>query len=147
MAQTASISRQAERVDGKKILGATLLGAALAAVVNVFLWAVMQFVLQLNLQVQLGGPTSPLEPLSVVPVIVATIIPGLIAGVFLWLVGRFTPRPYTIFLVIAIVALLISFLAAFLLPVGLVQRIGMNTMHVGAAVPIIWALMTRTRAV
>lgn len=147
MATTIRTNGKRQTVETKNILPATLIGAAAAVVLNVVLWAIMQFVLQMNLQVSLGGPGSPLEPLPVLPVIVLTALPALLGGVVFWLLARFTTRPHTIFLIVALVILVGSFIAPFsAFPGLLVNAIGLNVLHLGAALPVIWALLTRTRA-
>lgn len=143
---TTTLGGNTERVDGKKIVRATLIGAVLAAVVNAVLWAIMRLVLALPMVIQMGGPASPTQPLGIVPVVVATIIPAIGAGVLLALLGRFTRRPYTIFLILSAVFLLLSFLSPLSLPGDLPVKLAFEVLHIGAAAAIVWALVTQTRA-
>ena len=147
MATTIQTGGKRQMVETRKIVSATLVGLVAAVVVNVVLWAVMQFVLQMNLQISLGGPGTPMEPLPVLPVIVLTVLPALVAGALFWLLTRFTSRPHTIFLVVALIVLVVSLIAPFgAFPGFLMNAIGLNVMHIGAALPIMWALLTCTRA-
>ncbi|MBC8160549.1 MAG: hypothetical protein H7Z42_04945, partial [Roseiflexaceae bacterium] len=145
MSSTASASAQRPSTGG--IFRATLLGALVAVVVNVILWALMQFVFNLNLHIQAGGPGTPMVPLPVVPVIVLTVVPALVAGGLFWLLARFTARAPLIFLIIALLVLVLSFAPGFLaFPGETVNALGLNVLHIGAAVPIVWALIGRGRA-
>lgn len=81
------------RVDTRKILPATLLGAVLAVLVNSTLWAVMQSVLRPNLQIAIGGRDVHMVPLPLVSVLVLTVQPALLAGVLFWVLARFTTKP------------------------------------------------------
>jgi hypothetical protein len=112
----------------------------------VVIWAIARFVLGLELLMQMGGPEGPIAPLSAVPVVIASVIPALAAGAFLWGLNRFTRRPYTIFLAIAVVFLLFSFGGPLSLPVDTAMKVALNSMHVGAAIAIVWSLVTQTRA-
>jgi hypothetical protein len=72
------------------------------------------------------------QPLSVVPVIISSIVPSLLAGVVFYLLCRFTRNGYRYFSIIAIILLLLSFANPFMaiknVPLGM--GISLNVMHV-----------------
>jgi hypothetical protein len=79
-------------------------------------------------------------------VVVATTLPAFAAALLVWLLGRFTPRPWTIFYVISAVFLLLSFGGPAGLPIELGGILALNLMHVIAAAAIVGGLTWRGRA-
>ncbi len=81
------------------------------------------------------------QPLTVVPVIISSILPVLVAAGVFALLGRFTRQPVRIFTILAFVLLLASFLNPFMgipgvtIPMGLV----LNLMHVVVAGLVVYA--------
>ena len=126
-----------------KALTAGLIGGIIAAVINVILYFVFQAINGGPLLVAIPGTQGP-EPFPIFPVLIFSIIPGLVAGALFWALSRFTNHATRWFLV----ASAIVFVAFFFGPIGaasgLVAILALELMHVGAAVPIIWALLTRT---
>lgn len=121
-----------------RIVRAGLLGAAVAAVSNAVLFYVGSALGWIDSSVQIPNADGPL---TVIPVIVASILPLLIAtGLFLLLV-RFTRRPVLIFGLIAVVALVLSLFQPFSIPgVPPAMAWTFSAMHVVAAAVIFWAL-------
>ncbi len=74
------------------------------------------------------------QPLTVVPVIMASIVPALIAGLVLAILARFTKKPLTIFNVLSVVLLVLSFWSPFTVPgMPLGMIIILELMHVVVA--------------
>ncbi|MFN7119783.1 MAG: DUF6069 family protein [Saprospiraceae bacterium] len=81
------------------------------------------------------------QPITILPVIMATIIPLSIATLLYALLARFTKNPNRIFWIIAIGMLIFTLYPPFTIPnVPLSMAIGLNVMHVVAALSIAWSL-------
>lgn len=77
------------------------------------------------------------------PVVLSSIMPAIVAAVFLALLVRFTRRPIGIFRVVAVVLLVLSFITPFTIPGAPAAMIlTLLIMHVVAAAIIIWVLTT-----
>ena len=87
---------------------AGVITALIAAIVNVVIYFIGNSLVQ-PLQVVMGGATAPVQ-LPLFAVVIFSVVPLLGAMVLLWLLGRFTARPFTIFTLIAVIFLLISFI-------------------------------------
>lgn len=87
-------------------------------------------------------------PITVIPVIVASIIPLAIATLLYALLARFTKRANRIFWIIAIAFLLFSLYSPFSIPnVATSMAIGLNVLHIVAGLSIAWSLTTPEKAV
>lgn len=129
----------------KRALLVGFLGGALAAVGNLIVYAVAEWLLQMNLVVP-TGPDGSLIPLSPGNVAITSFIPGMSAGLLLWLIGRWTAQPFQVFLGIAVSFLLFSFTA----PLGLATipdpvRVVLSIMHIVAALLITWVIARYAR--
>ena len=140
---------QTETVATSKLLPAAAVGAGIAAVGNLMVFWVLPSLLGASpIQVQMGppGPDAALADLNAVMVIVASVLPAFIAAGVLALLGRFTARPFTVFRVIGVVVLLMSFAPFTLMPMPTGTIITLAVMHIIAAVAIVGALDRRARA-
>jgi hypothetical protein len=143
MASTGVVSNRVERVAVRRLPVAALIAAAVAVVANLVIFFLAgAFV---PLEVQAGGPGSPVMPLTAVPVIVTSALPAFGAAVLLALLGRFLSRPHLIFMIIAIVFLLLSFGGPLSLQVNTGSKVVLSLMHVVAAVAIVGVLNTMGR--
>jgi hypothetical protein len=80
-------------------------------------------------------------PLTIFPVIMASIVPLVFAALLFLLLVRFTAKPVQIFGIIALLFLVISFGGPFSIPnVPIMMAIGLNIMHVVAGVASYWSL-------
>lgn len=80
---------------------------------------------------------------TIVPVLVSSIVPAVVATGVFWLLVRFTTSPKKIFLAIAVVLLVASFVTPFSLPgapVGMI--VALELMHIVAAFAICFGLTT-----
>ena len=71
------------------------------------------------------------QPLTLVPVLVSSILPAILAGLLLALLNRFTKQPLRIVNIIAVVFLMLSFAGPFSIPGAPISMIVfLNLMHV-----------------
>jgi hypothetical protein len=137
-------STAVETVSMRKIWLTGLLAAAISAVVNaiIFFVAAATGLLDTNFVMQPLGQT-----LTVVPVIASSFIGVLVGTAVFAALAKFTSRPISIFRVVAIVVLVLSFIQPLLIPnVPLGMLLTLELMHVVAGVIAIYLLTTRTRA-
>jgi Na+/proline symporter len=86
------------------------------------------------------------QPITVVPVMMASFMPAIFAGILLALLAAFTAKPVKIFLVITTVVLILSFYTPFTIPEAIMPMIlALNLMHIVAAVVIAWLLIRLSR--
>ncbi|MEM8862712.1 MAG: DUF6069 family protein [Chloroflexota bacterium] len=115
---------------------AGLIGGGIAAVIN----AIVFFIAP---ALNVSQPDGSLAPVGLVPIIVASIIPGIFAAIFLWLLRRFTGNGTRIFQIVAVILLLLSFISPFTAAASTGIAIWLNVMHLVAGVAIIWSLTLR----
>lgn len=85
----------------------------------------------------------PNEPVTLVPVLISSFLPALVAGLVLFLLIKFTNRPVRIFYTVAVVLTLLSLASPFSIPGAPVSMaLALNLMHVVAAV-VITVLLVR----
>lgn len=132
----------AERVDGRRLLWATPLAAVVAAALNALIFLIGRAggTLTDDVGLTINGQT---QPLTLGPVIGSTIVPILVAGVLLALLGRFARRPIRVFTIVAAVVFVLSLATPFTLPgADLAYRATLLLMHVMAAAVAV-GLLTR----
>ena len=139
MTNVAPLPNSAERVPAGRLWLLALAAAGIAAVVNLLIW-LLAGMINIPLNVQMGGPEAPVVPLSAGPVIVMSVVPALAGAALLWLLGRITARPFRWFTIIAVVVLLLSLAGPLLLPVALANKLVLSLMHVVAAGVIVGIL-------
>lgn len=138
-----------QTVANAKLLPAALIGGGIAAAVNLLIFLILPPVLgAAPIMVQMGppGPDTPFVEMPAFAVVAASLIPAFIAAGLLWLLGRFTARPFSIFRIIAVVGLLLSFGPIFSAPMTTGAAISLGLMHVVAAAAIAYTLDQRARA-
>lgn len=139
MTNVAPLPNSAERVPTGRLWLLALAAAGIAAVVNLLIW-LLAGMINIPLNVQMGGPEAPVVPLSAGPVIVMSVVPAIAGAALLWLLGRVTARPFRWFTIIAVVVLLLSLAGPLLLPVALANKLVLSLMHVVAAGVIVGIL-------
>ena len=90
-----------------------------------------------SLAIPVMGPGSPITPLPFTMVVFATAVPTIGATILLAVLNRFTRRAVTIFRISAVVILLLSLAAPFSLPVPLLVRATLASMHVITAAIVV----------
>jgi hypothetical protein len=142
---SAITATPSESVANNRLLGSALIAAALAAAINLALFFILPALLNTPLRVR-TPQAADLEPLSFIAVIFASVIPSLIGAGVLYVLGRFTTRPITIFRVLAVVITILSFGGPLQLGISTAEVIVLELMHLVAAVVITYLLTTRARA-
>lgn len=143
MSSTAFSSGSTARIPLNRIVRAGVFAAISALLAN----AIVYFIAS-----ALGFMPSYINPQLGRPIGVGEVIGSSIAGavgatVLFALLARFTRRPVTIFRIVALVVLLLSFATPFSLPgAPLSLIITLEVMHVVAAAVIIGVLTTRASA-
>lgn len=123
---------------------AGLTAAVIAAVINVILFYVFHaagiFVDTIFLQ--------PGMPLTIVPILISSILPTLVATVVFYLLERFTSNGFKIFRIIAIVLLLVSFLNPFMGIPGVTvgYAVALNVMHIVVVALLLYFLGKKVSA-
>lgn len=133
------------KIASKKLLTIAPLAGIGAAVVNAILFYIGKAAGWISDTILLS-PAN--EPMTVVPVIISSIIPTLLAAGVLALLNRFTASPLRIFNIIAAILLLLSFANPFVaIPnVTLMMGIWLNVMHVVVAGIVVVAFNRFTAA-
>ena len=146
MTTIATNSPRTEVIATSKLWQAGLLAALLAVIGNLILFFIGNQVLPSPLLIPAQPGFTDLAPLTAIPVILATAIPIIGATGLLALLGRWVARPFTVFTMIAIIFLVISFGGPLTLPVDGVTKLILNAMHIVAGAITIGILRTRGRA-
>lgn len=115
---------------------AGLIGGGIAAVIN----AIVFFITP---ALNVAQPDGSLAPVTLVPIIIASIMPAIFAGITLWLLRRFTGNGTRNFQIVAVILLLLSFASPFFAAETTGIALGLNLMHLVAGSAIIWSLTMR----
>jgi hypothetical protein len=114
--------------------------AALALAGNLLVYFLAPALFNINLEIPVRGPGSPIGPLPVFMVVVATIVPTILATILMAVLNRFAERPLSIFRITAVILLLLSFAGPFSLPVSLSVQVTLVLMHIITAAAVIFML-------
>jgi hypothetical protein len=118
-----------------------LAAGAAALLGNLIIFFVGQNLLGLSLMIpQAPGSSTALVPLTIGPIVGASIVPAIGAAVLLAVLGRFVKRPFRVFQIVAAVILLLSFGGPLNLPIGGAEKVVMVVMHVVTAAVIVGVL-------
>jgi hypothetical protein len=94
----------------------------------------------------LDGAGTRLGPLPIALPVIVILISGLVASIFFAILIRFSPKPATVFLSVAITALILSFGGSFNLPTAALQtKILLSGMNILAAVIIAAGILWLSR--
>lgn len=121
------------------------LGGVIAAIANVLVYLIAKPLAGGELYNQMG-PTAPVQALPLVAVILSSFVPSIFAALLYAGLGRFAPRPITVFTILAIVFGLLSLGAPLSLNVEVASRVALAAMHIVAGVAITGTLITLGRA-
>jgi uncharacterized protein DUF6069 len=141
---TGSPSRTA--VPAGPVWRAGLLAAVAATVVNAVAWLVLQQLVDADLQIPVQPGGTELQSLPLAPVILVTLLSGVVGAAVLWLATRRGPsgvRPWTI---LAAAFAVLSGLAAFGIDVGLGRQLGLFLFHLLAGAVMIAVVHRRLPA-
>ncbi len=121
-----------------RLLRIGLVAGVAAAVVNLIIYFVGTTVFAVPFLITMQPGTAPI-PLVVPAIIGMSILPGLLAALFLWGLARFVSRPIRWFQGISLVLLLLSLLPLSM-PLDAATRVGLVLMHLATGLLIIAAL-------
>jgi len=131
---------QGAHFSSKRVALAAVAGGAAAAAANIG-WFLLLRALGVEFRLQ-PIPTAPPAPVTVPNVAVASFIPALLAGGLLMLLGRFTTKARSAFVVIACVVFLLSLAGpATIGGASAGTRVSLMVMHLLAATIISGALV------
>ena len=144
MAAAQSSRAGGERVAGIGRLLALGAGAgALAAALNAVVYLVASALGAIPLDVEIPNTGGPL-PLAAV--VIFSFVPAVLAAGFLWLLGRFTRRPFRVFTVVAVVVFVLSLYTPFSIPgVPLAMIVALELMHLVVAAVVVAVLTSLGR--
>jgi hypothetical protein len=115
------------KLSFKQSITAGLIAAGAAVVVNTVLFFILKSAGIFVDTILIDGN----NPLTIVPVIISSIAPTLIASMVFFLLDKFTSNGFKIFTIVAIVLGAVSFMSPFSIPaVTTGFAIGLNLMHV-----------------
>lgn len=126
------------KISSKKLLTVAPLAGIVAAAIN----AVLFFIGKSSGLISDSILIQPAnEPISVIPVIISSIIPTLLAAGVLALLNRFVADPLRVFTIVSGVLLVLSFINPFAaipnVPIGM--GVWLNVMHVVVAGVVVFA--------
>jgi hypothetical protein len=106
--------------------------AALAGVSAAFINSLLYFIFHASGIIPDNVFIQENQPLTVVPVIISSVVPSLLAGIVFYLLCRYTSKGYRIFSIIALLLLVLSFANPFMSIPGIPLAMGLalNAMHV-----------------
>lgn len=120
----------------RRLLRGALLGAGAATLLNTLLYFVGRIFGAFPPTLLVRG-----EPFSVVPVVLFSFFPVLLAALLFALLVRFAPRPKRIFYVVAAVVFALMFFTPFSLPAApTLTIVVLELMHVVVAAAAVWAV-------
>ena len=126
-----------EKIAAKKLLWVAPLAGAIAAGINSVLFLIGSAIGLIDAAVLVPGMNTPI---TIVPVIMSSIIPSLIAGLVLAGLNYFLNKPFKVFRIVALILLILSFANPFMgipgIPLGM--GIWLNVMHVVVAGAVVY---------
>lgn len=122
-----------------------LLIVLLAIVATLIVWAVEAYLLGIDLHAR-PVPSAAAQAVGPPAVASATLLAGLVAWALLAILERVTPSGRTVWVAVAVVALLVSLAAPLSGAITGTAAIGLATMHVAAAAILIPLLARSARA-
>lgn len=123
-----------------RIIAGMLLGGIVAAFANVILLLTLRRMVPEGIQVVRPGASKP-ESVPPLAVIAASGVPALGAGLMLLILANYVLQPLPLFVMIALVLLILSFIAPYRLPVPNRSKGILILMHFIAAIAIVVGLL------
>ena len=133
-------------VNNRKLLTVVPMAGLIAAVINAALFYIgtATGAIPNNVIIPNAG-----QPLTIVPVLVASFLPVIVGGLLLALLNRFTRQPFRIFTIISIIVLALSFFSPFSIPgapIGMIVILELMHVVVVAVVLITFNQLTNRQA-
>ena len=134
---------QQNKINSASLLKVAPLAGLAAAAINAILYLIGGATGIMDKAVGIPGPDG-VQPITLVPVLMSSIIPALLAGGVLALLNRFTANPLRIFGILTVVLLVLSLANPFMgipgIPLGM--GIYLDLMHVVVA-GCVWYAFSR----
>ncbi len=128
MASNSQSRSLPEKVATGKLLRAGIIAALGAVIVNSLIFVFTTGVFKLNIVLPTDG-----SALSLPPIIFTSVLGVVGAGVVYYALGRFTSRPVTIFWIVGVVFLIVSFLPNLFASINTESKLTLSLMHVVVA--------------
>jgi len=132
------------KINSSSLLKVAPLAAVVAAVINAVLYFIGDAIGLMDPSVGIPGPDGSLQPITLAPIIMSSVIPTLIAAGVLALLNRFTANPLRIYGIVTIVLFVVTLVNPFLgipnLPLGM--GIWLDVMHAVVA-GVAWYAFSR----
>jgi hypothetical protein len=130
------------KIDLTKLLRAAPLAAIIAAAVNAAIYLMGKATGKIPDDILIPNAN---QPLTLVPILVASVLPCLVAGVVMAMIARLTENPFKVFGILTLVILLLSVYTPFAIPNAPMAMIVMLLlMHVVVAGTIFVIFRTMT---
>ena len=140
MVAANSTPTQTEEIILGRLWWASLLAGVGAAAINAVIYVIASAAGAIPATVLVPGLNLPV---TVVPVVLNSFVPAILAAIFLALLQRFARRPIRLFRIIAAVLLVLSFANPFTIPGAPIAMIlVLDLMHIVAAATIVGVLTT-----
>ncbi len=140
MPKIKTVGESMEKVDYKSLWKGVVLSALVAAMINSSIYLLVDSFDWIPRDVRF--PDESGNPITLIPIIAATVLGAIGAGMLFSLLGKIASRPLTLFKWIAIGALLFSFTNPFFIPGAPTSMIwSLNLMHLVAGAIIIPTLL------
>jgi hypothetical protein len=132
------------KINTSALLKVAPLAAAVAAIINAVLFFIGDATGIMDKNVGIPGPDGSVQAITLVPVIMSSIIPTLVAAGVLMMLNRFTANPMRIFGIVTIVILVVSMGNPFMGIPGISTGMGiwLDLMHVVVA-GVAWYAFSR----
>ena len=140
MVAANSTATQTEEIILGRLWWASLLAGVGAAAINAVIYVIASAAGAIPATVLVPGLNLPV---TVVPVVLNSFVPAILAAIFLALLQRFARRPIRLFRIVAAVLLVLSFANPFTIPGAPIAMIlVLDLMHIVAAATIVGVLTT-----
>jgi hypothetical protein len=123
-----------------------IVGGIAAALLNLVVYWLAVGAADVNLQVSTAPGSDELQDLAIPPLLIASLLPGLLAAGLAALLAARTAAPRRWFVAIAVVLLVLSFFSIFPLDISSGATITLIIMHTVPAIAIMAALLPRLTA-
>jgi hypothetical protein len=112
----------------KKVIRHAFLAGITAAVINSILFFLFSAIGIISDSIYIQDN----QPLTLLPVVISSIVPSILAGMVFYLLGRYTRNGYKIFFIIAILLLIVSFANPFMAikDITISMGVALNVMHI-----------------
>ena len=128
----------------KRVFKNAVIAAVLTAIANAIVYKIA-LAMDVPLQITIG--TTPTETITLMPVILNSVVPALVAAVIYIALAKWTKNPQKIFKVIAVVVFILSLAGPILGDATTSTKITLTIMHVIAALFITKGVTMRERTI